>query len=198
MPGSMLVRPEPDDSIVVWDWVIGRLRHFRQGEGFARNPNQGRSRYPEPETIRRITGRRLEKHEPWDDMPDGFPRAELGLPIVFHFKDDKHGEPQQTTLNAYMDGVALERMASPLILKPLALANRKAVPVILRLTTTGIRQVELQDEDRHCLTPRHAVPVQDPTFTVLSSPLHGLSTNGSALEAFLNFAKQSGFREYAQ
>jgi CRISPR-associated protein Cmr1 len=195
-PASLLIRPEANDPVVVWDWMIGRYRYFRQGEPFARNPGQGRSRFPEPETIRRITGQRFEKHEAWDDMPDGFPRAELGLPIVFHFKDENLGEPRQTTLNPFVGGVALERMASPLILKPLALAGRKAVPLILRLTTDEIKQVELQDKNKKCLTPRHMVPVRDRSFAQSGSPLHGLSSSGSALDAFVSFAQHdSGFQE---
>jgi CRISPR-associated protein Cmr1 len=197
LPASVLIRPIPGDPVPVWDWVIGLFKHFRQGEGFARNPGQGRSRYPEPETIRRITGRRWDKHEPWDNMPDGFPRAELGLPIVFHFKDEDRGEPLQTLLNPYVNGEALERMASPLILKPLALASQQAVPLILRLATPGVQHVELQDDGRNCLTPRHAVPVQDPSFAQTGLPLHGLSASGSALEAFVNFARgRTGFEEY--
>lgn len=199
LPKSILIRPEDGDPLSVWDWLIGLYRYFRQGEEFARNPGPGRSLYPEPETIRRITGQRWTKHEAWDDMPDGFPRAELGLPIVFHFKDENRGEPSRTTLNPYVDGAALERMASPLILKPLALANRKAVPLILPLTTTGVQQVELQDEHKNCLTPRHAVPVRDATLSQSCRPLQGLSNSGSALEAFLNFARQqNGCEEYTR
>ena len=71
-----LVRAEAQDPLTVWDRIIGMYRHFRQGEGFARNDGPGRSRYPEAETIRRITKRRMKKHEPRNDMPDGFPRGD--------------------------------------------------------------------------------------------------------------------------
>ncbi|MGO9108074.1 MAG: type III-B CRISPR module RAMP protein Cmr1 [Thermoguttaceae bacterium] len=190
-----LLRDEAQDPVTVWDRLIGIYRYFRQGEDFARNPGQGRSRYPEPETIRRITGRRMRRHAPWDDMPDGFPRAEFGLPIVFHFKDEDKGEPPTTTLNPFVEGKALERMASPLILKPLALTKDKALPLILCLNTPRIQQVELQDENKQCLTPRHAVPIRSSVFDAEGSPLHGLSTVGSALEAFLAFARAEGFTE---
>src|SRR5208283_5405896 len=88
-----LVRNECQDPFTVWDRLMGMYRYFRQGEGFARNPGPARSCYPEAETVRRIRRRRMFKHEPWVDMPDGFPRAEFGLPIVFHFKDEEQGEP---------------------------------------------------------------------------------------------------------
>ena len=70
-------------------------------------------------------------------------RAELGLPIVFHFKDDDQGEPRTTTLYPFLDGKALERMASPLIFKPLAITRDSAVPLILCLNTPGVQRVEL-------------------------------------------------------
>ncbi len=190
-----LVGNETQQPLTAWERLIAMYRFFRQGVDFARDPGPGRSRYPEPETIRRITQRRMHQHVPWDDMPDGFPRAELGLPIVFHFKDEDKGEPPTTTLNPFVDGKALERMASPLILKPLALENGKAVPLILCLNTPGVQRVELQDDNKNCLTPRHSVPVQSSEFTVEGSPLHGLSANGSALDAFLAFARSEGFRE---
>jgi CRISPR-associated protein Cmr1 len=170
-------------------------RDFRQGEGFARNKGLGRSRYPEPDTIRRITGWHTKQHVPSNDMPDGFPRSELGLPIVFQFKDEEKGDPPKTTLNPFVGGQALERMASPLVLKPLAITKDHAIPLILCLHTPGVQQVELQDENKTCLTPRHAVPIQNRAFAAEGSPLHGLTPNGSALEAFLAFAQAKGFTE---
>ncbi len=113
------------DPVGVWDSLIGLLRDFRQGAGFARNPGQqtrrpGRSRYPEPETIRRVTGQRSSQHARLTHVPDdAFPRAELGLPIVFHFRGQ--GEPSPDTIlypAIGADGTRRERMASPLILKP--------------------------------------------------------------------------------
>jgi CRISPR-associated protein Cmr1 len=195
-----LVRNEPQDPLTVWNRLIKLYRFFRQGEGFARNPgardrDPGRSLYPEAETIRRITRRRMPKHEPWKGMPDGFPRAELGLPIVFQFKGADQGEPAATTLYPFVEGKAAERMASPLILKPLALSRDSALPMIVCLNTAGILTVELQDENKRCLTPRHAVPVRSAAFDAKGSPLCGLSPVGSAVEAFLAFARAADFTE---
>lgn len=193
-----LFRSEPQDPLTVWDRLIGMYRHFRQGEDFARDSGPGRSRYPEPDTIRRITNRWMNAHSPSDDMPDGFPRAEIGLPIIFHFKDEDRGDPPTTTLNPFVDGKALERMASPLILKPLALREGNAVQLIACLKTPGIQQVELQDENRDCLTPKHAVPIRSSNFAAEGLPLHDLSTDGSALDAFLAYARSEGFTEVSR
>ncbi len=189
LPPRLLARPEAGDVIDVWGWLAGLFRHFRQGEGFARNPGSagrpGRSRYPEPETIRETMGadRSMSGHERLARVPaDAFPRAELGLPIVFHFQG--RGEPADTTLQPRN----AERMASPIILKPLALADGRAIPIILPLQTPALTEVEL-------LSGNNGAGIwgvrafRDPRLaTYPNSPLTGLTSQGSALEAFLNFA----------
>jgi len=213
LPASLLIHPETGASVARWDWLIGRFRHFRQGEKIAREPGPGRSRYPEPDTIRRITGMSSRGHEPRGKIPDGFPRAEFGLPIIFHFKDERTDDPFDTALYPFFQemtsngprleeqgfplGETKDRMASPVILKPLALLNGQAVPLILPLLTSGVSRVELQNNrTRECLTQRRTVPVRDPSFASGDSPINGRSTKGSALESFLAFAKnENGFQE---
>ena len=181
--------------IEAWKEVIGLYRHFRQGLNFARDrgngPIPGRSRYPEPETIRAIM--RRPGHPRLPSIPDNaFPRAELGLPIVFHFQG--HGEPDDTVL--YPSGNR-ERMASPLILKPLALKNGQALPVILQLLTPGLDGIELhggRPETAQALGDRSVIRAPS-LATYPNSPLNGLSQQGSALEAFLNFSKSKGYQE---
>jgi CRISPR-associated protein Cmr1 len=223
---SLMLRTkeQPGDPIPVWSYVVGKFRHFRQGNNFGRNPGQqsnrpGRSRYSEPETIRRVTGQRLDRHARLTQIPDdAFPRAELGLPIVFHFQEQ--GDPPDTVLYPDHDSEEKkrERMASPLILKPLALQSGKAVPLILRLKTPALTGVDLrikkkdlpslhrnlQDRVRRTMQPNDSegsLPLPDPTRLVdpslsnySNSPLAG-SQNGSAIEAFLAFARAEGFTE---
>lgn len=201
-----------DDPIGVWNWLIGQFRHFRQGVGFARNPGQqanrpGRSRYPEPETIRRVTNQRSGQHARLPHIPeDAFPRAELGLPIVFHYQGQ--GEPPDTVLypSNGSDGKRRERMASPLILKPLALVNGKAIPLILQLKTLPLSGVDLRRGDRSLTLPQPTV-IRDPGLaSYAKSPLSlkqfaksedkdKEQETGSALDAFLAFALSEGFTE---
>jgi CRISPR-associated protein Cmr1 len=209
LPTGFLSHPVADQPIAVWSRLVELWRDFRQGVGFARDPGRqpnrpGRSRYPEPEAIREVckADRRRSGHRRMDHIPaDAFPRAELGLPIVFHFQGE--GEPPDTTLYPRVDRQRKDRMASPMILKPLALTDGRAVPLILRLRTPPLTEIELQRSpgDTGKETPlgvwgTHAI--HDPRFVdpaYQGSPLQGLTETGSVLEAFLAKAVQNGFKE---
>lgn len=119
-----------EDPIAAWKRAVEALKDFRQGPELGRNPGSrpnrpGRSRWPESDAIRRLTGQRTPRHEP-NHLVDGFyPRAAFGLPIVFHFKD--HGDPKgpedkgPTLVPKAPEGGSAkdpDRMASPLILRP--------------------------------------------------------------------------------
>lgn len=205
LPRTLLVGIERRSPLEAWDSVIGLLRTFRQGVDFARNRGQqqnrpGRSRYPEPETIRRITGCRSGLHARLAHIPDdAFPRAELGLPIVFHYQGQ--GEPPDTVLYPAdgPDGQPRERMASPLILKSLALANGKAVPLIMRLVTPQLTGIDLRQGDTSRPLPRTTVIQDGRLATYRDSPLAG-AASGSALDAFftLALAPSNGFQEVAR
>jgi len=199
LAAAILVGGEQSNAIAAWNHVIERFRQFRQGEGVGRNPGQGnrpgRSRWPEPESIRRVTRQRNSQHQRTASIPDtAFPRAELGLPIVFHFKDQ--GEPPDTVLYpaAGPEGKR-ERMASPLILKPLALQNGKYVPLIVRLKTPQLEAVDLRQGEQ-------SLPLPSPTLIrganlaqYQNSPMQNRSATGSAIEAFLAYAREQGFTE---
>lgn len=212
LPRALLICTEQRPPLEAWDSVIALLRNFRQGVDFARNPGQqqnrpGRSRYPEPETIREIPGsganRQLSGHQRLPHIPaDAFPRAELGLPIVFHFqgRGEPPGRSDLPDLTLYpetgSDGKARERMASPLILKPLALANGQAVSLIMRLLTPRLTGVDLRQGDSSFSLPRTTVVQDGRLATYRDSPLAG-AASGSALDAFLALAldPSNGFQE---
>jgi CRISPR-associated protein Cmr1 len=197
---AFLVGRQIPNAIDAWNAVIAVFQTFRQGVGVGRNPGSspqqpGRSRWPEPESIRRITGCRSSRHSRMPHIPDdAFPRAELGLPIVFHFKD--RIDPPDTVLYPG-DGPEgkRERMASPLILKPVALQNGQFVPVIVQLKTPPLATVDLRQGDTSLRLPG-STRVRDPQLgSYQGSPLQGRSTSGSAIEAFLAYARSQGFEE---
>jgi CRISPR-associated protein Cmr1 len=132
-------RPPMADAISAWKEAIDRLQAFRQEPGIARDGHSrkhpGRSRWPEADSIRRITRRHILVHAPQHPAGTAFPRAVFGLPIITHFKDaprkwerDRLDEaelrkldPEDTALLPLVceetRKKTLERMASPLILK---------------------------------------------------------------------------------
>lgn len=194
LPTQLLLQLKKVNPLTAWENVVRLLKDFRQGEGVGRNPGQqnrpGRSRWPEADSLRRITGKSCRQHAtPITTTRNAFPRAELGLPIVFHFKDAKDGDPQDSEL--YPSG-GFQRMASPLILKSLALQKSQAIPMIMCLRTQPVMGVELKKVPRS--PALGASDIRRPDLAAYpNSPMAGLSSHGSALEAFLNFARQNGF-----
>lgn len=179
-----------------WSLAIGILNKFRQGAGSGRNPGRepnrpGRSRWPEADSIRRITSKAAAGHHgSITSDQDAFPRAELGLPIIFHFKDEKYGEPGDHQLLPKGES---GRMASPLIMKPLAFREDASAAMVARLVTKPLAEVQLKGGDQTRAFGGSAIRRSD-LANYNNSPMKNRSTSGSALEAFMNFAEQEGFR----
>ncbi len=138
LPGSKYVLgSETDDPLQAWEQAVRAYQDFRQSVPFARNPGAdgrpGRSKYPEPDSIRRKTMMSSQGHEPEHPVNWGFPRADLGFPIVFHFKDSRYGDPPDTILQGSKQGRA--RMASPVITKAIAVAAGTYRPLVMVLNT---------------------------------------------------------------
>jgi len=126
------------DHRAAWGYLIKCLQRFRQYRYPSASSRQpGRSRWPEPDEIRRLTQRWCERHAKPVSQVSKFPRAAFGLPIVFHFKDEKIGDPYDTVLQG---GQGYKRLASPLILRPLACADG-AVGLALILEGTGVMAI---------------------------------------------------------
>ncbi len=120
-------------AINSWNKAIEKLYQFRQGVGIGRDPGNGntpgRSRWPEPDSIREITGKA--GHPIEHPARQSFPRAAFGLPIIFEFKEQ--GEPPKTELIPQTS----ERMASPLILKAMRTKNGYKA-IALKLPTAHV------------------------------------------------------------
>ena len=188
-------------AIPSWNDSIRLLQTFRQGPEVGRNSGDmlnrpGRSRWPEPETIRAVTRKRDQIHARMAAIPeDGFPRAAFGLPIVFHFQS--RTDPQDTQLLPLVSGAAGNRMASPMILRPLLFKGRRAAAMILQLRTPRLESVALgarvfqRDGIVH---ERFASYPKSPLGAPLGKNVKR-SPGGSAIEGFLSFAKENGFQE---
>lgn len=115
-PHITLWRKKANDSLSAWSYAVKKYRDYRQ----KRNPGQGnrpgRSHWPEADSLRKITGRSDYRHKtPITSPLPSFPRAALGMPIIFHFKD--RDDPRDTTIIPNIKDS--NRMASPVITKAL-------------------------------------------------------------------------------
>jgi len=209
---KLLIKNTSNDIFQSWSEVIGLLKKFRQEPSVGRSNRGrmgpvGRSYWPEPETIRRLTGQRLPVHTRQNEIPeDAFPRAEFGLPIVFHFKDnpdsylDPNLDPADTELYPVINGSEKNRMASPLILRPLKCANGDIFSAILLMRTPPVLEVVLKKAPRnpHCrkIQGKDLANYRNSPMGIPNGKTVKRSVDGSALEAFLSFAKnENGFTE---
>lgn len=189
IPNQYFIGEVQRDSIRAWKEAVELYRDFRQGVPFARNKGSdpknprkaGRSRYPEPDTIRRLSPRERWTHSP-EHAVQGFPRANLGLPIIFHFI----GEGSDHTLQGSKEGQT--RFASPMITKAIKTSSGY-VPAIIILNSPNVwengeliinrekvarSKIELNEDERKKVTPMTGKPIR---------------------EALIAFALSRGFKE---
>ena len=142
-----------------WTTALDWLRRFRQGTDGppgqrAREPGTGKtqpnrpsiSNWPEADKVRHLTGK-TQSHRPRHNRTPVWPRAGFGLPIIGQFqKKGRNGgsydEPdgfelrwrrQQGDNQQQDETEEYDRLASPLIVKALPLANGQFVPCALWL-----------------------------------------------------------------
>lgn len=125
---------ESNSVIASWEYLIKKLKAFRQ----FRHNGRGRSLWPEPDAIRRLTKQQLAKHSTAISNITKFPRGHFGLPIIFEFKDQdklRPNNPNSDPAKATLQGSTYDRLASPLIFRPVACSGNQAVGLAVILDT---------------------------------------------------------------
>lgn len=211
---AVLVLNESEPLLQAWRKTVGLMREFRQGK-IGRDVSKfppGRSYWPEADSLRAITKKGKPSHLKSITLPSpvkpAFPRAELGLPIVFHFKDSSD-KPNDCVLYAYDHDKAderekrIDRMASPLILRPLACGDsNQAVAMVVSLRTLSPAGLELENINNSPLLRAdniHRPDLARYPNSPMGSPAPNQpsrSTQGSALDAFLAYTLEQGFQEH--
>lgn len=181
------VQAFPSSMISNWQSVIQTYETFRRRS----NPDKkrGRSCWPEADTIRLLTGKAKSGHHiPYPkEKPfkyQAFPRAQFGLPIQFRFAPKDSGkDPDPVTLLPK----GKDRLASPLILKPLAINQKESVGMVMVLQQPKIEALSLLG-DRKPLPDVTDEQSIYPTATYSNNPLKDESgrTHSSAIQAFLH------------
>lgn len=179
----MVVKDFNGDPTQTWVRLVNHLRDFRQWRNPGKNPPYpGRSLWPEPDAIRKLTGDRAPDHADPISNVEKFPRAAFGLPIEFRFKDENIGDPCVSRLQGASNDYS--RFASPLILRPIACQGGKAVGLALVLEGTSVEHIpgglQLKDNRNNYLVEA-AVTKREAQKIV---PLNGTQ---DVLQAFLNF-----------
>lgn len=175
-----------------WIRSLRQMREFRQGYGTGRRGDSrepGRSYWPEADSLRMMTGQGQNDHMDSLTVDDyGFPRTALGMPIVMHFKGREDGANDCELAPAEVD-IGTKRMASPIIVRPLAVSvgkDVKYVAMALRLLTRGPSGVSIE---KHKFSGGPTDIVRAEFADYPNSPMKG--TKGSAVDAFMAFARKN-------
>ena len=178
--------------VSAWVESLRVYQEFRQGPGVGRVPTRGsvpgRSYYPEADTIRKIT-KYPDSHPPTHPV-NGFPRADLGLPIVMQF--GQRDEPEDVTIQVASEQKS--RFASPIITKAVQ-QDGGFVPMIAFLESPHVwtEKIELKSNE----IPPEGEEVYDDKVNLSTNdllkiePLHGCPIR----EAFEKFIKTKGWQQ---
>lgn len=138
------------DAVKAWTTALDWLKEFRQGTSGkpgdrAREPGTGKpqpnrpsvSNWPEPDKVRHLKGKKA-AHPPRHNATPSWPRAGFGLPIIGRFQTQsrdgsRYDEPGAFELRWRTGQNEHDRLASPLIVKSLPLADGTFVPCALWL-----------------------------------------------------------------
>lgn len=194
--------PARSSPIETLESLVKSYKAFRQKRGTDRRGMRfGRSKWPEPDAIRKATGQhssppREDHRSPIHGTPiiDKFPRAKFGLPIKFEFHDhdvnpnnptDPDYDPQPTTLEPANSDI--NRFASPLIFRPLKDAG-------LALILEGPTVLDIPDglelSSKYGFSHSPAVDLTQSEASRITGNGHpDLNNNPDVLQAFLDSLK---------
>lgn len=183
----LIQRHVTTDALSALQSAISKLSEFRQSPGIGRNPGQqknrpGRSRWPEPDALRRINNTHHSDHAPEHLAGNVFPRAVFGMPILFPFVG--RNEPSGDNTVSPAQG---ERLASPLILRAVYAGDDKDGKAQWRPSALALPYQHILD--MQVTVGRHEYPVWQNDTAEHTRPI---SENGGQdpIQAFLtHFAK---------
>ena len=180
----LIQRNSTTSALSALQTAVTKLSEFRQSPGIGRNPGQqrnrpGRSRWPEPDAIRRINNTHHSDHAPEHLAGNVFPRAVFGMPILFPLVG--RNEPSGDNTVSPAQG---ERLASPLILRAVYAGDDKDGKAQWRPSALALPYQHILD--MQVTVSRHEYPVWQDDTAAHTRPI---SENGGQdpMQAFLTY-----------
>lgn len=191
-----------------WTTALDWLKEFRQGttgqQGHrAREPGAGKpqpqrpsvSNWPEADKIRRIKNK-TSAHAPRHNATAAWPRAGFGLPIIGQFQKTDRGnnrnaydEPGPFELRWRVGNVEYDRLASPLIVKALPLADGTFAPCALWLNRSLPKDAQVG-----LARPKQGRPNEKEVDPATVAPFDRLVAQGDTAR-FSVLANKTGLRQ---
>ena len=141
---ELVLQNKPGSALQAWKRAVHTLYEFRQGAYVGRKKKYGKSLWPEADAIRKTTNKSSVKHTPKKNTPILFPRAMFGMPIIFPFKSKSdNGTPPETELLPMKGSELYDRLASPLILKPITTGDGNFQPAALLMPYEHLCKLKL-------------------------------------------------------
>jgi len=174
LAGSQLASKEQSNGNAAGAWrlLLDSYGKFRQ-QRTPSKPRPGRSFWPEPDAIRRITGRHSSMHKPEHSDGIWFPRAAFGLPIIFELRSK--GDPGTFHLEPNIR--TGERLPSPMILKAIKLPNNKIYTTMFVLGQNLPANMILKGNN----TNHQLDPNEIPSYTTNKIMVKGKELNGRSI-----------------
>jgi CRISPR-associated protein Cmr1 len=190
-----------------WTKAVDWLKEFRQGTtggsgNRAREPGAGSrpsiSNWPEADKVRHLTGK-THAHPPRHNNTPAWPRAGFGLPIIGQFQTrardgSRLDEPGGFEMRWRSAGEEHDRLASPLIVKALPLADGTFVPCALWLgrglpahAEVGLARPKQGRPKEKEVDPRSAAPFDHLVAPGDTPQFSALAGKASLREAFLDW-----------
>lgn len=191
---SLQVGKVESNAVEAWTTALDWLKEFRQGTGGgagnrAREPGTEKrpsiSNWPEADKVRHLTNK-TKGHKPRHDATPAWPRAGFGLPLIGQFQKSArdggcYDEPDGFELRWRSRQREHDRLASPLIVKAMALADGTFVPCALWLNRACPNgEVVLRGANNSAAPFDRLVAPGDQTF------FSALANKRSLREAFLD------------
>ena len=186
-----------NNALSAWNYALEQYRRYRQqrNDSNENGKNRGRSHWPEPDSIRMLTGQGNPRHKkPITDPIPAFPRAALGLPIIFQFVHENGLE--KVTIKGKQPGKKdpAERMSSPVITKAIFYNNKwqSAVIILPRQDALNITTVH---DIKNVKSKEEIIGVKDERYITIKTKYNPTQRADNAIDGFENYIKNNGFNK---